>query len=244
MTSIGSRLLSAWPLLLYLLLMPTMLWLGFWQLDKSGQRAQALSRYETQLENDTTQDAAALTDPQSFSPVTATGEFIRDRQLLIDNIVVDGQAGAYVISPMVLSDGQTLLINRGWIPLTSERTPAVPLTVPPGVQTVIGRVGKLPVGGLKLGDNPTTTERWPPLLVFPTMAELSNLLDLKPKNWVLLSTTPLADESESFVRRWAPGGLPPERHMGYAVQWFAMSIALTLLMVGAWWRTRSKNNRE
>ncbi|MEM6818257.1 MAG: SURF1 family protein [Pseudomonadota bacterium] len=244
MTAVSSRLLNAWPVLLYLVLMPTMLWLGFWQLDKSGQRAQALARYETQLENSETQDAAELIDPEPFSPVSATGEFVADRQLLIDNIVVDGQAGAYVISPMVLSGGRTLLINRGWIPLTSERTSAVPLTVPTEVQTVVGRVGKLPVGGLKLGENPTTTERWPPLLVFPTMAELSSLLERELVGWVLLSTDPLADESERFVRRWTPGGLPPERHMGYAVQWFAMSIALTLLMMGAWWRTRSKNNRE
>jgi surfeit locus 1 family protein len=34
------------------------------------------------------------------------------------------------------------------------------------------------------------------------------------------------------------GQLPPQRHLGYAVQWFA--LALTLLVLGLWleWRRR------
>ena len=36
-------------------------------------------------------------------------------------------------------------------------------------------------------------------------------------------------EPDGYVRSWAPPGFPPMRHIGYAVQWFA--LALTLLAI-------------
>jgi surfeit locus 1 family protein len=33
------------------------------------------------------------------------------------------------------------------------------------------------------------------------------------------------------VRNWAPPGFPPMRHIGYAVQWFALALTLFVIYV-------------
>ena len=39
------------------------------------------------------------------------------------------------------------------------------------------------------------------------------------------------DESSGFVREWAIVSMPPVRHVGYAVQWFAMALAILILFI-------------
>ena len=40
-----------------------------------------------------------------------------------------------------------------------------------------------------------------------------------------------ADEPDGYVRNWAPPGFPPLRHIGYAVQWFGLALALAVIYV-------------
>ena len=54
-------------------------------------------------------------------------------------------------------------------------------------------------------------------------------IDLASHDWVLLLD---ADSGPGFVREWQPPGLPPERHIGYAVQWWAFALLLVGLFVG------------
>ena len=44
----------------------------------------------------------------------------------------------------------------------------------------------------------------------------------------------LLDENAAggFPRDWHSLGLPPSRHYGYAVQWFALAAALTVIFIG------------
>ena len=48
-----------------------------------------------------------------YRTVIATGEYDARRQILVDNRVQDGHVGYHVITPLVLADGRTVLVNRG-----------------------------------------------------------------------------------------------------------------------------------
>jgi cytochrome oxidase assembly protein ShyY1 len=41
----------------------------------------------------------------------------------------------------------------------------------------------------------------------------------------------LLDEADAdgFVRRWRPALMAPERHVGYAVQWFAFAVVIGII---------------
>ena len=45
------------------------------------------------------------------------------------------------------------------------------------------------------------------------------------------------NEENGFHRAWAPTGFGPGKHFGYALQWFAMAIVLSGLLI---WNYRKK----
>ncbi|MFK8053982.1 MAG: SURF1 family protein [Woeseiaceae bacterium] len=233
---------AIWPVVLvYVILTPTMLWLGNWQLDKYHFRTAQLASFESVSE-----EAVALEnieDPIAvpFSRVVITGQFNSDRQILIDNIVRESRNGFYVVTPFRMDDNRLILVNRGWIPQTADRKPIGNLEIDGETIILTGRIGRLPTGGLKLGEQPTTVSIWPTILQYPTIADVSTLLDETLVDWALQLDSP---ESAGFEQDWKPGGLPPERHLGYAVQWFALTVALTLLMLIAWRKRGHTENND
>jgi cytochrome oxidase assembly protein ShyY1 len=56
----------------------------------------------------------------------------------------------------------------------------------------------------------------------------------------------LAPEPNSeFVRNWQPVVMSPEKHLGYAVQWFGLGIAaLTIYLLSLMKLFKTKNNKE
>jgi surfeit locus 1 family protein len=51
-----------------------------------------------------------------------------------------------------------------------------------------------------------------------------------------------ADQPDGYVRIWAPPGFPPMRHTAYAVQWFALALALFVIyLVTNFRRTGGEN---
>lgn len=166
----------------------------------------------------------------------ATGRFDADHQILLDNITNNSRYGAFVITPLIGLDGEPLLlVNRGWI----EKGPNMPvntaqLEVPTGLVTLRGRAGWLPRAGMKMGDAFAPGQGWPKVAVYPSSEEVEAALGRDIQPFVLL-----LDEGEpnGFYRKWEPKGFGPGKHFGYALQWFAMGLVLSVLLI---WNHRKK----
>ena len=140
---------------------------------------------------------------------------------------------------MLLADGRTLLVNRGWIALTSSRRqlPDIALSVD-GELAAAGKLDDLPVVGIALGHvAPSGGTDWPKLTSFPTMADLSTALGRPTEARQLLLNV---DEPRGYLRDWHPGGLTAVQHLSYAVQWWSFA-ALALLLYGI--LNRAKTSR-
>ena len=59
-------------------------------------------------------------------PVTAAGRYDPDRQVVIDNRSLDGQAGSWVVTGLRLADGALVPVLRGWVAPGDEAATAVP----------------------------------------------------------------------------------------------------------------------
>jgi surfeit locus 1 family protein len=66
---------------------------------------------------------------------------------------------------------------------------------------------------------------------FPTRAEIARLLG--ESSWTSATDLVLLDprEPDGYVRNWTPPGFPPMRHIGYAVQWFALALTLAVIYI-------------
>ncbi|MEV6616929.1 SURF1 family protein [Streptomyces sp. NPDC051051] len=135
--------------LVALLLIPTMIRLGIWQMHRHDERtarnqlvSRALSADPVPVETLTSPGHTVGTG-QRYRSVTAVGHFDPEREIVVRRRVNgDEEVGFHVVTPFVLKDGKVLLVNRGWIPADAPSQTAFPeVPAPPAGQvTVTGRL--------------------------------------------------------------------------------------------------------
>ena len=117
-----------------------------WQLGKNT----TTSRENHQISSSLTAAPIPVTSvlPQQDSsapdaqwrPVTATGHYLPDAQVLARLRVVEGEPAFEVLVPFVVDDGPTVLIDRGYVrPEGGSRVPGI-APLPTGTVTVTGRL--------------------------------------------------------------------------------------------------------
>ncbi len=115
------------PTLVVLALLPLLVFLGFWQLSRGEQKRVLLDSYaERQVAAPLTAGQLLNVDQPAFRRVQLRGHLDGQHSLLLDNRVRDGQVGVELLQPFQdQASGQWLLLNRGWLPWPSRRTPPV-----------------------------------------------------------------------------------------------------------------------
>ncbi|MEU6475907.1 SURF1 family protein [Streptomyces sp. NPDC047017] len=116
-------------------LIPTMIWLGFWQLHRHDHR-QALNKViaASQAAEPVPVETLAsvggsVAHDDMYRRVTARGHFDTAHELVVRRRTnADDKVGYHVLTPFVLDDGKVLLVNRGWIPSPDSQTafPQIP----------------------------------------------------------------------------------------------------------------------
>jgi surfeit locus 1 family protein len=166
-----------------------------------------------------------------FWRVAFTGTAEPQHQFLLDNRIHAGQPGYEVLTPILLANGQRILVNRGWVPFTGYRDRLPDVSMRPGKWTVSGRVDELPEAGLASGRAPPEPgASWPKVTAFPTHAELEAALGQKVSRRILLLDP--QSTGAGYVREWSPPGLAPDRHFSYAIQWWGFALVLLVLYFG------------
>jgi surfeit locus 1 family protein len=157
------------------------------------------------------------------------GSFDSSHQVLLDNMpsATTGQPGYRVLTPFN-TGREWVLVDRGWIPLGRTRNDWPSLAVDESARTVRGRVDDLPQPGIRLGQQAVDPNAsWPRVLNFPTYGTLRTMLPAPLAQRILLLDPQAAD---GFERVWQISlRVSPERHIAYAVQWFAFAAAAIVI---------------
>lgn len=194
--------------------------LGRWQLD----RAAGKELLEAQFAN-APQASAVPADEQvqPFSRLELAGQLDTKRHFLLDNQVQRGQPGVHVLTPFQDSaSGRWLLVNRGWLPMVRDRSRLPEVPVMDGGITISGHLQKFPQGGIRLGDaDELDSNTWPQLVTYPDLENMARALDLPLSGWVLYLSAQSAAGFDG--RNWQLTSMGPDKHRGYAVQWFALA---------------------
>ncbi len=215
------------PTLAALVFFPLLLWLGMWQWQRAEYKQALLDHYNQQSGQGPLTLAEALKDPEGFRyfPLKAQGHYLSQHQFLQDNQFYEHQVGYYVLTPFITDTQQVILVNRGWIPKT---LPLKALELPANTVTIEGRVGTMPSRTFHLGENLLSQTAWPRVIQVLKGPELSSTLGQKLEPIVFLLNP---SETSGFARNWQPTGLSPEKHRGYALQWFAFATLLVVLFL-------------
>ena len=67
------------------------------------------------------------------------------------------------------------------------------------------------------------------MLFFPRVADLERALGVPVESRIVLLDS---ERPDGYERDWRPAlEFPPERHLGYAVQWFALAVVVFVIFV-------------
>ncbi|HTP48135.1 MAG TPA: SURF1 family protein [Casimicrobiaceae bacterium] len=211
--------------------------LGVWQLDRADQKRQLLAAFAGAAQAPLEELAAvrAGVDATRYPHVRVGGRYVDRRGYLLDEQVHAGQVGVHAIGVFAPAGGDDLLlVDRGWVAWNHApgTTPALPALVE-GETMLTGIYAPYPGGGLRLGNQLQRQATWPKLTLYLDDAQIGADLGhrLLPR---MLLLDPAADSG--FVREWKPALLPPERHLAYAVQWFALALAAAVIFIVLHWR--------
>jgi surfeit locus 1 family protein len=149
-----------------------------------------------------------------------------------------GRPGYRVLTPLRREGNETLLlVDRGWVPLGDSRAvlPAIPVSA--AQRAVSGRLDTLPEPGVRVGAAGVPGDRdWPRVLNFPRQQDLEQALGERVESRIVLLDPAAAD---GYERAWRPAmRFGPERHLGYAIQWYALALAVLVAFIALSLRRR------
>ena len=206
--------------------------LANWQLGRAREKEALIAAFDAGGGEAVPLSVAAPAELPRYQRVTVAGRYEPGRQVLLDNMPsASGQAGYRVLTPFRREDGGSLvLVDRGWVPLGADRSQRPDVAVGGEPRAVTGRLDGLPVPGLRLGEaRAPDSAGWPLVLNFPVTSDLEAALGEPVEARILLLD---ADQPDGYERAWRPSmGFPPERHLGYAIQWLALALVVLVAFV-------------
>ncbi len=226
-----------WRLLVFSgVFLPVLISLGVWQLNRAAEKQLLLDQWQQEAESLAWQDIVAR-DLTNGRPVTVTGLY-GGRSWLLDNRTRDGVPGYEVLTEFRPLEGPPVVVNRGWVqaPRTRDQLPVV--DTPEGIFTLEGRISDYPVPPV-LMDQPAADGQWPRRVQSLSEQAARQEIPELPGQILRLSG---ARQAGAYRADWEPDLMGPQTHYGYATQWFALAVALTILTVVASYRKTGTNN--
>lgn len=227
-----SRLMSYLPLFSALLILMILSGLSIWQLNRGFEK----NHLQAQLASQQTRSILSEADLQTagshdlnYRKIELMGHFLNEKTFLLDNQIYEGQVGYHVLVPFQWKPKHWILVNRGWIKAPNNRNER-PIVEP--IFESLNLIGTLriptanPMIKSMLESGNIT---WPLRIQKIDLNALTTLVGHKsgPYVFFLEAESPAVLTPVPLPETW----LTPERHYGYAAQWFLLAIAWLVIMI-------------
>lgn len=157
------------------------------------------------------------------------GTFDNDHTFLLDNKTHQGKIGYEVYTPFAVHGlDTTILIDRGFVPINHDRR-TLPHIPPIIGQTKLVGMFNLPPTYMALGHMTDTPNiQWPLRVEYMDKVKIESILHTNIYPYFLIMAP---SDKRAFATEWQFAIISPERHMAYAIQWFALAATLLILFV-------------
>lgn len=205
-------------------------WLGQWQLDRADQKRARQAAWDAATARPVVDLATAGGDWAGlyYRRVRLLGVFEPAHQIYLDNRMHAGRVGYHVLCPLAFGD-RAVLVDRGWLAAGLDRSVEPRNPPPAGEVSVAGVLVPASSRYLELAATQAQGRVWQNL----DLARYRDWSGRNLANAVILQTSVSAD---GLGRDWPRPDAGVSRHEGYAVQWFAMTMAIIALYAyhGIW----------
>ena len=203
--------------------------LGFWQISRAQEKQKILNK----LANS---DVLVLTSLKlvnreqvdNFAKVQLNTSLMMPKNLLIESKIQNGKLGYHVLNLLKdESSNKIFLVNRGWVEGKANRQELPYVRLPANAWQVKGRLYQINPGVLSSKaeiENHGKILRLP-ILDSHTLELLAAHFKLPIEPYILRLDS---DGSDVYEVDWEWVSMKPEKHLGYAFQWFALSLTFLL----------------
>jgi surfeit locus 1 family protein len=226
MKRVMRRLLG--PGLMTVAMMLVLVGLGSWQVQRLFWKQALLAEIDRA---EVAQPVPLPDNPSPFAKVSVTGTFLPGASALygadVRRMPSGVEMGARLIEPMRQTNGDIILIDRGWVPLARAR----PIEQPKGTVTVEGYV--------RYGDPPHWFSAQDDAVGrrFYTLdpAKIGAAVGQRNVRPFVLVNFVASAAPDSVVERLPDPAKhlprPPNNHLAYAITWYGLAVALLAIFV-------------
>ena len=95
----------------------TLVALGTWQLQRMQWKNDLISSFELRSSAPAVSppNKNQLSEDSEFIRLEMVGKFQHEQEIYLTGRTYEGNAGFHVVTPFLLLDGRTILVNRGWV---------------------------------------------------------------------------------------------------------------------------------
>ncbi len=216
-----------WPTLFGVVALAILIALGNWQMDRLAWKEGLLATIEAGLSAepgqlpDSDSWAGLNPEPLRYTPAKATGRFVHGAEVHVYISSIEGEPGYHVITPLELSEGGWLLVDRGFVPIRRKDASTRAQGQLEGEVTVTGILIAPDDANAFTPDPDLAKNVW----YHRPIDRIAQLGDLSPVFPLMLD----ADTTEN------PGGYPvggqtrlelKNPHLGYAMTWYGLAATL------------------
>lgn len=208
--------------------------LGAWQLKRAEQKR----TIENQINARSADTALILDGPIAwdaekiqYQNIKVEGEFVPTGQILIDNMLVDSMPGYHVVTPLNIAGTDLhILVNRGWVAQGSSREQLPRVSLPEGLvslQGVVRTPSALPF--VESSPDPLSSTAAFNVWLYLDLEKYENESSLEMVPFAMLQNSHTGD---GLLREWPAYKAKVAMHIGYAIQWFAFAVIVTVIFIG------------
>ena len=228
----------AFHALVWLILIPAFIALGYWQRTLWKDRADSQGLVYAKLDAKPVDIDAVdpightVAQDQQWISVTATGHYDTAHEFAVRNRSQNENAGWYVVTPLVLSDGTAVLVNQGWIATSDSTTPSTAMPVLPPVPS-----GTVTVHGWLQPDETTANTRITDDTAKLPTGEIALITktDLQSRvanplrdGSIQLSTSTPANTAASAAQPVPGPSYDNTMYIAYMIQWWVFAIVMPI----------------
>lgn len=186
--------------------------LGVWQLNRAEQKEKLSQiRANTQF-------------------IKLSGQWRASSTIYLDNRQMNAKTGFFVVTPLVISQDEYVLVERGWIARDfMDRKKLQKIETPTDAVTIEVRGVKDPLQRAVFNNDQQNEY---PIVQYIDLKAISQSMQGKAYKGMVQQ---VGGASEGLTRDWYEPASGAEKNYGYAFQWFAMCLVIAGMYVWFQW---------
>ena len=218
-------------LIFAIIFVPITISLGFWQLDRAQEKTEIIANYDELLTSEPI-NLNVKSTYKNWQPVTTMGRF-KDTVIFEDNAILSGRAGFKIYHLFENGDGSYVFVHRGFIERNMIKNNLPQIDMPKGKQSLKGSV-LIKQDNSFVQDIEESDAR---IVQEFNIERLINKFPILKDRYLhpFLFNLEIRDKNK-FLAIEKPVNMAASKHIGYAIQWFGLCLALIILTIYAYRR--------